>query len=124
MTRKLLRLAFALEFLLAIVAIFTAWSEVGGQSVLDAMAWFWKLGLSLLLAGALVGYTAALCGTERLWTMRSARWLTGILVVVIAMGVVTYYSELQNEESDSDENGSVSRSSTAGYNEFHLHELS
>ncbi len=110
MTQRLLRLAFALEFLLAIVAIFTAWSEVGGQAVLDAMTWFWKLGLSLLLAGAAVGYTSAICVDGRFWTVRSARWLTAIFLIMVGMGIVTYYFQLQTDESDSDENPPVSRS--------------
>ncbi len=113
MTKRLLRLAFALEFLLALVAIFTAWSEVGGQAVLDAMTWFWKLGLSLALAGATVGFTSALCADQRFWTMRSARWLTAIFLIMISMGAVTYYFQLQTDESESDENSPVSRSSTA-----------
>jgi hypothetical protein len=108
MTPKLLRLAFVLEFLVALVAIFTAWSEVGGQAALDSMAWFWKLGLSVFLAIAIVGFSAALTLEDRLWTLRSARWLTGLILIIVAMGMVTYYFQVQLESGDGEENSAVS----------------
>lgn len=110
MSPKLLRLTFVFEFLVALVAIFTAWSEVGGQSALDSMSWFWKFGLSLLLAFAIVGYSAAITLEEGLWTLRSARWLTGIVLIVMAMGLVTYYFQLQVESGDGDESSSITMS--------------
>lgn len=102
---KLLRLAYVCEFLLALVAIFTAWSEIGGQSALDIMHWGWKLGLSLPLAGAVVAYTDELLKQEPIWTLRSARWLSIILILLLAMGIVTYYYALQVDNGDSEENG-------------------
>jgi hypothetical protein len=108
MRPKLLRLVYAFEFLIALVAIFTAWSEIGGQAALDLMHWCWKLGLSLALAVAIVLYTAALVSEESIWTLRSARWLTAIIVVAVAMGGVTYYYVMQEEAADSDESGTSS----------------
>jgi hypothetical protein len=108
MRPTLLRLVYAFEFLIALVAIFTAWSEIGGQAALDLMHWAWKLGLSLALAGAIVAYTAALVSEDSVWTLRSARWLTVIIVVVIAIGGVTYYYLTQEEGTDSDESGTTS----------------
>jgi hypothetical protein len=108
MDPKLLRLFYVLEFLIAIMAIFTAWSEIGGQAALDLMNWGFKLGLGLLLAGSIVGYSAALAITERLWDVRSLRWLAAIVVIVVAMGVVTYFYVLQEEAGESDETGIVS----------------
>ena len=109
MTPKLLRLAYAFEFLVALVAIFTAWSEIGGQAALDLMHPMWKMGLSLALAASMVAYTAALVSEDSLWTMRSARWLTAIVVIVAAMVVVTYFYALQEDNNNgSDENGNVS----------------
>jgi uncharacterized membrane protein (UPF0136 family) len=108
MRPKLLRLVYAFEFLIALVAIFTAWSEIGGQAALDLMHWGWKLGLSLALAVAIVLYTAALVSEESIWTLRSARWLTAIIVVAVAMGGVTYYYVMQEEAADSDESGTSS----------------
>jgi uncharacterized membrane protein (UPF0136 family) len=108
MRPKLLRVLYALEFLIALIAIFTAWSEVGGQAALDLMHWGWKLGLSLALAGAIVAYTVALVSEQSCWTLRSARWLTAIIIVMGVMGGVTYYYVMQEEASDSDESGTMS----------------
>lgn len=109
MTPKLLRLAYAFEFLVALVAIFTAWSEIGGQAALDLMHPMWKMGFSLALAASIVAYTAALVSEESAWTMRSARWLTAVIVIVAAMVVVTYFYALQEDNNNgSDENGNVS----------------
>ena len=58
MTPKLLRLAYACEFLLGIVAIFTAWSEIGRPSGARSHYWAWKLGFGLALAIAIVALTA------------------------------------------------------------------
>lgn len=114
MTQRLLRLAFVFEFLVALVAIFTAWSEVGGQSALDLMNWYWKLSLSALLAAAIVGYSSAIALEEQLWTLRSARWLTGVVVLLLAMGAITYYFELQVDNGETDESRTMSDSKALG----------
>jgi hypothetical protein len=103
MRSRLLRLVYACEFLLALVAIFTSWSEIGGQATLDLMFWGWKLGLSLALAAAFVAYTAALLNEDSVWSLRSARWFTCILFLLLAMGAVTYFYSLQVDAGDSDE---------------------
>ena len=109
MRPRLLRLAYVLEFLVGLVAIFTGWSEIGGQATLDLMHWAWKLGLSGGLAMAVVGYTAALVSNERVWTLRSALWLMIILLFLLAIGVVTYYYSLQVDVGDpSEESGTIS----------------
>lgn len=108
MTSQLLRLVYAVEFLVALVAIFTAWSEIGGQAVLDLMHWGWKLGLSLILAASVVGFSAAIATEERLWTLRSARWLTAVLLCLAGIVVVTYYYALQVDNSEGDDSGRVS----------------
>lgn len=109
MTPRLLRLVYAFEFLIAMVAIFTVWSEVGGQAALDMMHWAWKLGLSVALACSFVLYTAAVVAEESLWSIRSARWLALMLVIFLGMGAVTYYYGLEAETGESDETGTISR---------------
>jgi hypothetical protein len=109
MTPKLLRFAYTCEFLLAVLAIFTAWPEIGGQAALDLMHWGWKLGFGLALGGGMVGYTAAIVGEEKIMTARAARWLAAILLITLAMGIVTYYYALQAETGETDEpSGTVS----------------
>jgi hypothetical protein len=39
-----LRLAYATQFLIALIAVYVLWSQVGGQSHLDLMPWYLKLG--------------------------------------------------------------------------------
>ena len=109
MSPRLLRIVYAFEFLLALVAIFTVWSEVGGQAALDLMHWGWKLALSLALAVAFVLYTAAVASEESIWTARSARWLAVMLVIFLGMGVVTYYYSMEADAGESDESGTISR---------------
>jgi hypothetical protein len=111
MTPKYLRIVFLSEFLVAVIAIFTAWSEIGGQAALDIMPWGWKFGLGVGLAVAFVAYSAALLGGDSIWNARSAKWLALIIVLVLATGVITYYYVLQVENSDSgqdQENSAVS----------------
>jgi hypothetical protein len=109
MTTRLRRLAYALEFLVAVIAIFTAWSEVGGQNALDLMHWAWKLGLGLAMAGAVVAYTDALVTEPSTWSPRAARRLTALLLLGIIMGAVTYYYALQADESGDEGTGGSSR---------------
>jgi drug/metabolite transporter (DMT)-like permease len=114
MTVKWLRLAYVGEFLLALVAIFTAWSEIAGQAPLDLMYWAWKFGLGTALALAIVAYTDALVREEAIWTMRSARWLAMIVLLMLAMGALTFYYALQDEAGDSDDTSTISFNSVSG----------
>jgi drug/metabolite transporter (DMT)-like permease len=113
MTPRYLRIVFFSEFLLAVIAIFTAWSEIGGQAVLDAMPWGWKSGLGLGLAAVCVAYSVALASADSVWNTRTAKWLALILVLVGAMGVVTFYYALQvqNEPPDEQDTSATFRSS-------------
>ena len=108
MTVQQLRLIYVFEFLIAMMAIFTAWSEIGGQPALDLMHWGWKLGFSLILAGSIVAFTASVASSESFWTVRSARWMTAIVLTIAAMGVVTYFYSLQEDAGSTDESGTVS----------------
>jgi hypothetical protein len=109
MTAKLLRFAYVFEFLLALVAIFTAWSEIGGQAPLDVMFWGWKLGFGLALATAIVAYTNVIVSQESLWSVRSVSWLTVIGLLLMAIGVVTYYYAQETDlGTESDEQGTAS----------------
>lgn len=110
MTVQRLRLIYAFEFLIAMMAIFTSWSEIGGQSALDLMSWGWKFGFSVLLAGSIVAFTASIVASQSFWTLRSARWLTAIVLIIVGMGVVTYFYSLQEDAGTTDEIGTVSMS--------------
>jgi hypothetical protein len=108
MNAKLLRFGYVCEFLLAIVAIFTAWPEMGGQSALDLMHWGWKLGLGVALAFSMVALTAVIVSEEAWVSMRGARWLGVILALLAAMCTVTYFYSLQEDNGDSDDTSTIS----------------
>jgi hypothetical protein len=111
MTANSVRLVYVCEYLLALVAVFTSWSEIGGQAALDVMPWFWKFGLGSALAAAIVAYTAAITCQDSFWTLRSARWLTTIVLLLLAIGIVTYYYMLQEDTTvEPEDAGAISLS--------------
>jgi hypothetical protein len=105
-----LRMVYALEFLIALIAIFTVWSEVGGQGHLDLLPWYIKLGCSLSLAWCSVRFTAALVEHEKPWNQHTAVWFAGIILVAAIMGGITYYYHLHEvpDEPDNEDNTSTS----------------
>ena len=64
MRNSLLRPFLILEFLVAIDAVFTLWSEVGGQYHLDLMFWPWKLAIGLGASALIVLITAQLARNQ------------------------------------------------------------
>jgi hypothetical protein len=100
-----LRLLYALEFLIALIATYTVWSQVGGQGHLDIMAWYWKLFLGVGISLATVKATAAAVGDKRTWNRRTLRWISIIVLLGLACGTVTYYYHL-NEPPDEEEESS------------------
>jgi hypothetical protein len=98
-----LRLAYAVEFFIALIAIISLWSEIGGEGHLDLMPWYVKLGCILGLAWCCVRFTASLVEEQRVWTGRTIGWLAGILLFCLIMGGITYYYHLHEESDGGDE---------------------
>ena len=98
-----LRLAYAVEFLVALIAILSVWSEVGGQGHLDLMPWHIKLACILGLAWCCVRFTAGMVEQKTVWTRRTIGWFAAILLFGIAMVGITYYYHLHEEPEDGDE---------------------
>lgn len=107
MSTAWLRFAYACEFLLAVLAVFVLWSQVGGQGHLDLMAWYWKLGLGTGASTAIVGLTAALVHEERLANRRTAVWFLAILLLAGAMAAVTVYYHVHEVIDEPDEEGTT-----------------
>src|ERR1022692_3715446 len=63
----ILRLAYTTQFLIALIAIFVLWSQVGGQSHLDLLPWWVKLGLGVAAAYTIVRATVASGCGDRGW---------------------------------------------------------
>jgi hypothetical protein len=102
-----LPLAYAVEFLVALIAILSVWSEVGGQGHLDLMPWHVKLACVFGLAWCCVRFTAGLVEQKNVWTRRTIAWFAGILLFGIAMGGITYYYHLHEEPQDDDEDATA-----------------
>ena len=98
-----LRLGYALEFFIAVIAIISLWSEVGGEAHLELMPWYFKLGCILALAWCCVRFTASVSGQPSVWNGHSIRWLAGIVLLCALMGGVTYYYHLHEEPDSNDD---------------------
>src|ERR1700687_853896 len=98
----ILRLAYTTQFLIALIAVFVLWSQAGGQSHLDLMPWYLKLGLGAGTAFATVKATAAAVSQDRPWSGSTLKWLGIVMALLVGCGMASYYSHvyLENDESD------------------------
>ena len=110
---SLLRLAYTTQFLIALIAIFVLWSQVGGQSHLDLVPWYLKLLLGAGGAFSIVKATAASVSVEQAWNGRSLRWLGVTMALLICCGLVSYYAHLNEDTGDEDQPQTSSLSSAA-----------
>jgi hypothetical protein len=109
-----LRLVYSLEFLIAVLAIFTLWSEVGGQGHLDLLPWYIKLICVLGSAWCCVRFTAGIVEQTKVWNRRSIGWLAGMVFFAIAMGSITYYYHLHEEPNDDSNDTTATVSASPG----------
>jgi heme/copper-type cytochrome/quinol oxidase subunit 3 len=96
----LLRLAYSTLYLIALIAVFVAWSQVGGQSHIDLLPWWLKLGLGMTMAFAVVRAAASAVAGERAWNGQTLKWLGLTLALGIVCGLATYYAHTYLEETD------------------------
>ena len=99
----LLRLAYSTQFLIALIAIFILWSQVGGQTHLDLLPWHVKLALACAAAYCIVRATMAAVGNERGWNAQSAAWLGLTVAVLVVCGMASYWAHVNLEETDGDD---------------------
>lgn len=100
-----LRLAYATQFLIALIAVYVLWSQVGGQSHLDLMPWYVKLGLGAGAALAAVKATSAAVSQERAWNGRTLKWFGILLILLLGCGLASYYCHLYLEDNGDDQPG-------------------
>ena len=109
----ILRLAYTTQFLLALLAVFLLWSEVGGQVHLDLMPWYLKLVLGGGAAFASVKATAAAVGHEKAWNGKTLRWMGILIALLVACGLASYYYHVYEEPDDQDDQDLTSAVITA-----------
>jgi hypothetical protein len=106
MSKPFLRLVYICEFLLAMLTISAVWAQIGGQGHLDIMPWYDKLVLMVCLALVTVIGTIAAVSRERAWNGVSITCLAAAILIACAMGAVTYYYHLhEDDESAETETG-------------------
>jgi hypothetical protein len=105
----ILRLAYTTQFLIALIAVFLVWSQVGGQGHLDIMPWYLKLALGTGVAFGTVKTTMAAVSREATWNGGTLKWMGITLTLVLVCGLATYYYHVYGESDEGDEDsGSIS----------------
>jgi heme/copper-type cytochrome/quinol oxidase subunit 3 len=99
----ILRLAYTTLFLIALIATFVLWAQVGGQGHLDLLPWFVKLALGVAAAYSTVRAAAAAVAGERGWNGHSVRWLGVTLAIMFLCGLATYYAHMNLEDTDDED---------------------
>jgi heme/copper-type cytochrome/quinol oxidase subunit 3 len=94
---RYLRIAYAIQFAVTLIAAFEVWVQVGGQGHLDLMPWYSKLLLPAALSLATVKATAAAVHRDRIRNARTSWWLAAALALIATMGILTYYEHLHEE---------------------------
>jgi hypothetical protein len=96
----LVRLAYTTQFLIALIAVFVVWDEVGGPYHLDLMPWWLKLGLGTGVAYAVVRATAAAVAGSAAWNAATMKWCVAALALLAACTIANYYCNVYGEEND------------------------
>src|SRR2546421_11033189 len=102
----LLRLAYTTQFLIALIAVFVLWGQVGGPNHLEMMPWYLKLGFGAGTAFATVKATAAAVSHENAWNGRTLKWFGIVLGLLVGCGVASYYYHVYGETDEGDQQGS------------------
>jgi heme/copper-type cytochrome/quinol oxidase subunit 3 len=100
---RYLRIAYAVQYVVTLIAIFAIWAQVGGQYHLDLMPWYWKLLLACALSLAAVKATAAAVQRDRFRNGRTMGWLAAALALIATMGILSYYEHLHEPADDEEE---------------------
>jgi hypothetical protein len=103
----ILRLAYIALFLVAVMAVFTLWSQVGGQGHLDLLPWSIKLALGAGAAYAITRAAAAAVKGEHGWNGQSVKWTGVALATLFLCGMASLYAhnnlEDAGDEGDQDD---------------------
>lgn len=103
----ILRLAYVTLFLIAVIAVFVLWAQVGGQGHLDLMPWYLKLGLGAGAAYAVTRATMAAVSGPSGWNGGSLKWFGILLALLAGCGLTTYYYHLYGESDEEEQDNTV-----------------
>jgi hypothetical protein len=108
MFQRPLQVLYAIEFLIALIAVYTVWSTVGEQVHLDYMAWYWKAGIGFPAAFAVVRLTIAFGADDFHRLRRMVGWILLLVLLAVCAGLVTYYYHLNEPQDQNDpESGTI-----------------
>jgi hypothetical protein len=96
------RLAYIALFLLALIAVFTLWSQVGGQAHLDLVPWSVKLGLGSAAALGITRASMSAVQGEHGWNGQSVKWTGLTLAALFLCGMASLYAHNNLEETGDD----------------------
>lgn len=97
-----LRLAYIAVFLLSVIAVFTLWGQVGGQTHLDLVPWSLKLALGTGAAYSITRASVAAVKGEHGWNGQSLKWTGLALATLFLCGMASLYAH-NNLEDTGDE---------------------
>jgi hypothetical protein len=85
--------------------VFEVWSQVGGQTHLEALPWHIKLGLGAGVAFAAAKATAEAVSAERAWHRGTLKWCSILLGLLVGCGMASLYSHnfLENDQPAEEE---------------------
>ena len=97
----ILRLAYTTQFLIALIAVFVLWNQVGGH--LDLMPWYLQLALGVGAAFSVVKATAAAVAAEKAWNGNTVKWFGIMLALLLGCGLASYYYHVYGETDEEDQ---------------------
>jgi hypothetical protein len=103
----ILRLAYAIQLMIALIAVFVLWAQIGGQSHLDLMPWYLKLGLGGGAAIAAVRATMCAVSGATAWNGGSLKWVGILIALLIGCGLSSYYFHMYGESEDEQDEETV-----------------
>jgi hypothetical protein len=85
--------------------VFVLWSQVGGQTHLDPLPWYVKLGLGVGSAFAAVKATAEAVSQDVAWNRGTLKWFSILLGLIAGCGLASLYSHnfLESQEPADEE---------------------